>query len=269
MTAQAAPVASPDITIRQSINWAGYVVTGDQGSMRSVSARWTVPGVKGYPAGGGYYTLSSFWVGLDGITVNGTPPHDLVQAGVDLNSLDEDLLECEAWWELETGQTGAQTLTDPVHPGDRMTVTITHVQGLTFAVLIAREGQQGPNWQFHQNLTFPPGTPAPLLNSAEVIVEAPAYAEGKAGKLTNFGTVRFEDVRVNGQPLAGFAAQATRYQMVDNTSLPPTGDNLLADPGSLDGTDPTSFAVTWRNYGTKRVIIDPAGAFPHRSSRRS
>jgi hypothetical protein len=48
---------------------------------------------------------------------------------------------------------------------------------------------------------------------------------GYIGKLTNFGTVTFQNVSINGQPLISFANQAAALTMLNDTGQEPTGIN--------------------------------------------
>lgn len=240
----------PEVIDRVTNNWCGYMIKGPVGSMQSVSATWMVPQpLTGQPED--TVALSAIWVGLNGCS---SASVCLTQAGSDVNSSqwEGQPLEAEydSWYELEeTGDTGAVELgaNYPVSAGDRITSTITHVIDLEFTIALSNATK---NWTYEQNHSFPSTSPTPLMDSAEIIVEAPIWAPAKAiGRLTNFGTVTFEEITVNAKPLTGFVQQAVALTMVNNTALPADGDNLLAKPGTFG--DP--FTVTWHNYGKSRA----------------
>lgn len=250
MTARTDATTEPQIVTRKSTNWCGYLLTGPPGSFQSVSATWRVPQPLAGPSAE-YYTLASIWVGLNGCSAESVC---LTQAGCDLNAgKDPDgpmETEFDSWYELElSGDTGDVKLGSayPVAALDELSCTITHEDGLRFTIAMADHTR---GWTYQQEHSYPAGSPRPLMNSAEIIVEAPVWAgAGAIGKLTHFDTVTFRDARVNGRPLTDFADQATALTMVGDTSLPATGDNLLASPGPFAD----SFAVTWHNFGRRRA----------------
>ncbi len=234
-----------------SPNWCGYMITGPQGAFQSASATWQVPQPQAGP-GDEYYTLATIWVGLNGSLVN---PMCLTQAGIDVNDYKDPgqppVPEYEGWYELElnnnTGDIKLDSTRYPVSVGNTITCLITYLGGLTFNINLHNATR---NWTFQGNFDYPNGTQPPAMNSAEIIVESPVMAAvNQTGKLTNFGTVTFQNVLVNGQPIGNFANQATALTMLNNTTQPPTGTNLLASPGQLNGN---SFSVTWHNFGTLR-----------------
>src|ERR1044072_40787 len=223
------------VATRTSINWSGYMVTGPPGSFQSASARWQVPQVLAGPNPDSYYTLGTIWVGLNGCT---TASVCLTQAGCDVNAYkppgEPELPEFPSWYELElSGQTGDTPLGDnyyPVAAMDELYCAITHDSGLKFVIELANRTQ---GWTYLQTHSYPDGSPPPLMDSAEFVVEAPIFTGNVIGKLTNFGTVTFRDATVSARPLAEFAEQAVGMSMVNTSTEPPTGPNLLAKPGTF------------------------------------
>jgi hypothetical protein len=184
----------------QSINWAGYAVTGRNGTFHSVSASWTEPranctGVSGR-------TLSSFWVGLDGANSG-----SVEQLGTDA--------DCQggtphyfAWWEMFP--LPSVNLRSPVRPGDHLSASVTfRGVGKGFALFIKDSTR-------HWSRTIVK-LHAEARSSAEVITEAPALLIGGQiviQNLTNFGAVRWTGSRVNGIPLKNIGRRI-RITMVE------------------------------------------------------
>ncbi|TDV44892.1 G1 family glutamic endopeptidase [Actinophytocola oryzae] len=249
MAAELETLAGLQVGAETSTNWCGYVITGEDDAFRSVSATWRVPRALAGPSDE-YNTLASIWVGLNGSRIS---PVCLTQAGCNVNDYKEPdnppAPEYGAWYAMEVnGRVGATDLGDDyaAPAGDRLSCAITYLGGLEFDIRL-RNLTRG--WTYDKVHHYPTGTSLPAMNSAEIIVEAPVMAGvQKIGKLTNFGTVEFEDVRVNGLPISRLNGQVTGVTMVDDTDEPPDGDNLLASPGTLGD----SFAVTWHNHGRMR-----------------
>lgn len=237
------------VPTRTSTNWCGYMVTGAPGSFQSASANWQVPQVLAGPNPDSYYTLGTIWVGLNGCTAES---FCLTQAGCDVNAYkasgEPEVPEYPSWYELELrGDTGDTKLGDnyPVAAMDELHCAITHDTGLRFVIELANRTQ---NWTYQQAHTYPDGSPPPLMDSAEFVVEAPIFTGNTIGKLTNFGTVTFREATVNGRPLTDFTEQAVGMSMVNTSTEPATGANLLAKPGAFGN----NFTVDWRNFGSRR-----------------
>ena len=88
--------------------------------------------------------------------------------------------------------------TNPVSPGDAFTGTVTSQGGGTFQLVLKDTTQ---NWTQTLNAT----EPGAELSSAEAIVEAPSSTSSSGSSsvlpLTNFGSVDFTGVTVNGKSM--------------------------------------------------------------------
>src|SRR5262249_55297953 len=178
----------------ESVNWAGYAVTGRRGAFRSVSAAWTEPTVNCRGVTGRRF--SSFWVGLDGANSN-----SVEQLGTEADCRRTTPVYF-AWWEMFPNP--SVNLPNRVRPGDHMSASVTF-RGAGKYVLFIRDITR--HWsrtlvKFHGGLA---------RSSAEVIAEAPALDIGGqlvVQNLANFGTVRWTANRVNGTPLKKLAQRS-------------------------------------------------------------
>jgi len=211
---------------RQSTNWSGYVQTGLPDSFRRISGSWTVPAVQ-CPGSGS--TASSTWTGIGG---GDSSDPTLIQAGTE-QSCSEGAAAYSAWWELIPAPaiTAGEGLLDaqdyPVHPGDRITVSIDGSSALVWAIEIRNSTR---DWIF--NITAP-YTAAGA--TAEWVQEAPlSVGSDGAGQttLSDYGRVAFDSLSVNGANPALSAAE--RVVMVDadgeiisNPSAPAAGGDAF------------------------------------------
>jgi hypothetical protein len=95
-----------------SANWSGYAITS--GPYTSVTGTWAVPAVSPSTTP----TYSAAWVGIDGHTGS-----NLIQVGTEQDYYDGEA-HYSAWWEILPAA-GQEIATLVVHPGDRMSATIT------------------------------------------------------------------------------------------------------------------------------------------------
>ena len=100
-------------------NWAGYAVTGSDGSVTSVSGSWTIPTVTGSKRETSY---SAFWVGIDGFN-SGT----VEQIGTSSDMRNGNAVYY-AWYEFYPLQ--PMQLISPsefaVTPGDPISASVTY-----------------------------------------------------------------------------------------------------------------------------------------------
>jgi len=175
------------ITDVSSPNWAGYVVSGRNGSFRTVSASWTAPKVNCGRVTGHRY--SSFWVGLDGFTNS-----NVEQLGTEADCSGGTPVY-SAWW--ETFPNPSVNFHTRIVPGDHMFASVTLRVAGRFALFIRDSTRQ---W----SRTIITSVANATRTSAEVIAEAPSLDIGGrfvTQNLADFGTVRWTGSRVNGSAL--------------------------------------------------------------------
>jgi Peptidase A4 family len=179
LVAAGRPGNRPLLTSVQSANWSGYAATG--ATFRTVSARWVQP--RGRCAGGHQY--ASFWVGLDGYTSS-----TVEQTGTEVDCAGRSA-RYYAWYELFPRY--PVNFRNRVRPGDHFVSSVTARGAGRYSLSLADTTR---GWRHTISATLP----GAANSSAEIIAEAPS---GNAGvlPLTDFGTVRFTRVTVNGQAI--------------------------------------------------------------------
>jgi hypothetical protein len=201
------------ITNSTSTNWSGYAVTG--GRYTQVSSSWTVPAVS--CTGTAY---SSFWVGLDGDT-SGT----VEQTGTD-SDCSGSTPQYYAWYEMYPKF--PSNFNNPVHPGDKMSASVTTNGSGSFTLTIS----DGTAW----SRTVTARLKSAKLASAEVIAEAPSGSGGVL-PLANFGTVSFSGATANGALLTGSTPGIDPITMQSGTTV-------KAQPSSIGSG---AFSVAWKH----------------------
>ncbi|SEM63273.1 G1 family glutamic endopeptidase [Streptacidiphilus jiangxiensis] len=199
-------------TTTTSDNWSGYAATGS--TYTSVSTTFVQPAVD-CSQGDGY---SSFWVGLDGYTSS-----SVEQTGTEADCSGGQA-QYSAWYEMYPAN--PVTYSNTVQPGDTITETVSYASG-TYTLTLA-----DPTEGWTKKITKRQSGLA--RSSAEVIAEAPW--SGSVLPLDDFGTVTFDNNKVNGQGLA---------------STNPTGINMVSDSGTpeatISGLSGNAFSVTWNS----------------------
>ncbi|MEL9990374.1 MAG: G1 family glutamic endopeptidase [Thermoproteus sp.] len=217
-----------------SLNWAGYVVSGQAGAVTSVAGSFVVPSLTCTKQ----TTYVALWAGLDGYNDN-----TVEQAGI--------LGECsggkpiyEAWYEFyPSPSVPISGLT--VQPGDRVYVNVTYLGNGQFAITMVIYETNGKVESYSVTGT----EPSAQLSSAECILERPTV-NGQLTALANFGTAYFGQdytsiggtcyARVNGVVAPFGSLSAIQLVMVSSSG------KILAQPSSLTG-DGSSFTVTFVN----------------------
>jgi hypothetical protein len=160
-----------------SSNWSGYAKTGTTYS--SATAQWTVPAVSPSQKA----TYSSSWVGIDGFNNS-----NLIQTGTEQDFY-QGAAHYNAWWEiLPAAETPISTLT--VHPGDRMTASITKGSGSSWTIAIS-DTSTGQSFSTVQTYTGP-------QSSVEWVQEAPSIG-GHVATLAQFSQTTFDPGTANGK----------------------------------------------------------------------
>jgi hypothetical protein len=212
-----------------SDNWSGYAVTGEDGSVSSVTGSWIVPAVNcegtNPPIG-----AASFWIGIDGYTTA-----TVEQTGTDSDCSSGSPLYY-AWYEFFPDP-GIAITTIAVQPGDVIAASVTY-NGAAFTATITDQRTQ-------ESFTKSKAVPAAKRSSAEWIGESPA------GPLPDYGLVFF------GQDETGFAGtcDATLNSKtrsiggfpgltVHPITMVSSSGMTEAVPGSLSA-DGSSFSIEW------------------------
>jgi hypothetical protein len=271
---QARPVtqvaANNDVQAFPSVNWGGYadIETGSD-TATGVSGDWTIPRV--ICPQGTYRTQDAFasqWVGLDGAT-NGT----VEQLGSGEQCY-EGVLYYYVWYEMFPGgtvQEGTQAcINDNVNcprPGDRISASVTAAPGgagvNNYTLTLRDRDTRGNNF----SVTQPCATDTCLDQSAEWIIERPAFALGDGFQilpLVYYGQNGFSNgtVTSGGQTtsIAGFSGGTVNDVLTLDDSLgyylqcigqhgPPGQILVSSDPNACPVVAPThggsSFIDTW------------------------
>jgi hypothetical protein len=199
----------------ESTNWSGYAANGS--TYTSVSANWTQPTAK-CPSGDQY---SAFWVGIDGYS------SDTVEQTGSEADCDGKTPVYSSWYEMYPAD--PVYFNEPVEPGDQFYGSVTYNGGSSYT-LVLTDSTEG--W----SKTISASLSGAANSSAEAIVEAPCCtASGGILPLTDFGTVNFSNVTVDGSPISDFSP--TEIIMVDGQGR--DKDHISS---SSDGD---SFTATW------------------------
>jgi len=197
----------------ESQNWSGYAAHSK--TYKKISASWVEP--TGHCTSSG--TFSSFWVGLDGFnssTVEQTGSEVDCRAG---------RARYFAWFEMFPAP--PVNFSNPVHPGDHFTGSVTFTGGGHYT-LVLKDTTQG--WSHTVDKT----RRGAKNSSAEVIAEAPSSLSGVL-PLANFGTVHFSHAAVNGAAMG--SAKPTKIIMVNGSGRAKDSVSALSSG--------TAFSVKW------------------------
>jgi Peptidase A4 family len=211
-TARFAP--NKKISQSTSSNWSGY--SAINGRYTSVSANWTQPSASCTSA----TTYSSFWVGLDG---DGSNTVEQTGTSADCSGGSPRYY---AWYEMYPKF--PVNLSLPISADDSISGSVTTDGSGRFTLTIT-------NTTTGQSFTTSQRLNRARLASAEAIAEAPSSSGGVL-PLTNFGTVSFSSVTVNGEPIGSF--NPDKIDMV-------SGSTVKAQTSALSGG--TSFSVAWKH----------------------
>jgi hypothetical protein len=196
-----------------STNWSGYAAHST--TYKSVKASWVEP--TAHCPGGSQF--SSFWVGLDGFN-SGT----VEQTGSEVDCR-SGTPRYFGWYEMFPAF--PVNFSNPVHPGDHFTGSVTFAGGGHYT-LVLMDTTQGWSHTIKKTLT------SAKNSSAEVIAEAPSSSSGIL-PLTNFGTVQFSNALVDGASMS--SAHGVKITMVNGSGR--AKDSVSA----LSGGE--NFSVKW------------------------
>jgi hypothetical protein len=212
-----------------SLNWAGYAVTGSAGSVTDVKGSWTVPAVT-CPGGSQY---SSFWVGIDGYSSS-----TVEQIGIDSDCSNGNPVYY-AWYEFYP-KPSFRINSMAINPGDNISAEVKYTGRGQFTVSIKDVNTTA---SFSKSAKVN----SAQMSSAEWIAEAPW--SGGVLPLADFDTAYFgldntgvpstNNATVNGNNgNMGSFGSSVPITMV--TSL----GAVKAQPSSVS-SDGTSFSVQW------------------------
>lgn len=219
----------------QSLNWAGYAVTGPAGSVTSAQGSWLVPAVTCSSSS----SYAAFWVGIDGYSSD-----TVEQTGT--------MAECVggsayyyAWYEFYPNPS-YEIGSVPVSPGDKIAAGVTYSDG-QFTVTITDTTSS----KFYSTSAT---VSSAQESSAEWIAEAPSSGSSIL-PLANFGTAFYgqdytgiastEYATVSGStgPISSFGSSIQEITMVSSSG------STQAQPSAIT-SDGTSFSVAWGSSTT-------------------
>jgi hypothetical protein len=230
------------ITSTDSLNWAGYAVSGRRERFAAVSATWFVPYLTCTRARG--KTLSSAWVGLDGFAGK---PDSVEQAGIAADCSSTGRARYYAWWEMFPR---AETRTAlAVGPGDSVTASVSYNPKLaTFRLQLAdtTSGRHFAVTRRCPDMIAAGHRVRCPRNSAEVITEAPATSASSRvmlAHLSDYGAVSFSAIAITNAARRRSGLMSARWAATEITQLRPPGTVVVAKPTSAQ---PSAFDIYWR-----------------------
>ena len=206
----------------RSANWSGYAAhLPRKGVYHSVSASWIQPRARcGKSAG--TQQFAAFWVGLDGFQVNAK---SVEQTGTD-SDCNGTTPRYYGWFEMFPK--APVFFKNPLQPGDHISASVTF-SGVEKYTLVLTDATR------HWTHTIIRRVPNLARSSAEVITEAPSSTTGVL-PLANFGTVRFNLIRVNGALLS--KQTPSRIIIVNASNQPQDSTSAIGNAGG-------AFSNTW------------------------
>jgi Peptidase A4 family len=241
----AAPAPAADVV---SANWAGYAASRPASAHErfdSVSGSWIQPAAACRPGSASY---AAVWVGLGGLS---SRSRALEQIGTEVDCSRSADTFYSTWLELVPA--APQTLQLKVHPGDRVSASVTVAgHGVTLRLRDVTTGQR-----FSTTRRADPVD----RSSAEWIVEAPSICAGTSAcsalALTDFGTLSFSSASATAGGHSGpiedprWTAGALelrqgpgRLHRRNRPRFTGARTPIVAVPSALSGHD-GAFTVTW------------------------
>jgi len=211
-----------------SLNWAGYAVTGATGSVTQVTGSWIQPAVKC----GSSTTYAAFWDGIDGYS------SDTVEQGGTLAYCAGHHAYYYAWYEFyPAASVEIDSIT--VHARDTISVTVSYSTSTGEFSIEVQDGSQS-----YTQLGMVSGA---QRTSAECIAERPEVNSGLAS-LAKFGTAEFGgDYTATigcSATLGGTTGSFGSFSTVTAINMVDSKGKLLSSTSALSG-DGTSFTEKW------------------------
>ena len=207
--------------------WAGYAAIGH---VTSVAAAWTQNPVTCLPDGAA--TAASPWVGIDGAT---NASNDIEQTGTEGDCHGPGKPFYFALWQMFPGP--PMKLKVPVRPGDHLSGGVTWDHGHTYTLKLSDLTQ-------HWTKTETKSLKAATNISAEAILEE------NANELSDFGTLAFQNVTVDGEPIGDFTGHGRKLSRIE---LGNVGHHLCAATSPLTGQ--RNFTLTWYSLCAASGIV--------------
>jgi hypothetical protein len=233
-----------------SSNWAGYAVTGANGSVTDVTGSWTVPAVTCSAAPTGY---SAFWVGIDGFTSSTVEQIGTDSDCVSLNGRQTDTPTYYAWYEFYPQGSYVVEFPHAVKPGDFITASVKYI-GQTSN---PRHGGAADQFtatitdvtQLNETFSVTASVTGAGMSSAEWIAEAPCCGKGNVVlPLSDFGFVNYSSAGATvSSQTAPIGASTTNLQNI--TMVGAKSSALIKAQPSSPPQNNGSFGVTWLNAG--------------------
>lgn len=212
----------------ESLNWAGYAVTGSTGSVTKVTGSWIQPAVKCTSSS----TYAAFWDGIDGYG------SDTVEQGGSLAYCVGGSAYYYAWYEFyPAASVGIPSIT--VHPGDKISVTVTYSKSASDFSIKVQDGSQ--------SYTKTGTVIGAERRSAECIAERPEVGSTLA-HLADFASAEFGADHTAtigcGATVSGTTASLGSFATVTAINMVDTSGKLLSTTSALS-SDRSSFTETW------------------------
>ncbi len=212
-----------------SLNWAGYAVTGSSGSVTQVTGSWVQPAVT---CSRSSTTYAAFWDGIDGYNSN------TVEQGGTLAYCERGTASYYAWYEFYPAAS-VEISSITVHAGDTVAVTVAYSSSTSEFSVTVTDGSH--------TYTKSGSVSGAERTSAECIAERPEV-NGRLASLADFSSAEFGadytsslgcGATVSGTTgTFGSFSTATAINMVDSSG------HALATTGALS-SDGSSFTETW------------------------
>ena len=236
--------------VLDSSNWAGYGVTGANGSVTDVTASWTVPAVKCPAAPTGY---AAFWVGIDGFSSRTVEQIGTDSDCVSVNGRQTDTPTYYAWYEFYPQGSYLVEFPHAVQPGDFITAQVKFIGQTSnprhggaadqFTATITDVTQQNETFSVTSSVT------GAGMSSAEWIAEAPCCGKGNLVlPLSDFGYASFSSAGATLSKTAA-AINASTPNLQTITMVGEKSSTLIKAQPSIPLGSNGSFGVTWLNAG--------------------
>ena len=208
------------VNVIRSSNWSGYAShLPRRGTFHSVSASWIQPRAR-CSRSAGKRQFAAFWAGLDGFNSK-----SVEQTGTD-SDCNGTTPHYYGWFEMFPK--APVLFKNPLQPGDHISASVTF-SGVEKYTLVLTDATR------HWTHTIIRRVPNLARSSAEVITEAPSSTTGVL-PLANFGTVRFNLIRVNGALLS--KQTPSRIIIVNASNQPEDSTSAIGNAGG-------AFSNTW------------------------
>lgn len=211
-----------------SLNWAGYAVTGGTGSVTEVTGSWVQPSVSCSRT----TTYAAFWDGIDGYNSN------TVEQGGTLAYCSGGHASYYAWYEFYPAAS-VEITSLSVSPGSTVSVTVSYSTSASDFSITVQVGSS--------SYTKTGTVSGAERTSAECIDERPEV-NGRLANLADFGTAEFGADHTStigcGATISGTTASFGGFSTVVGINMVDSSGHTLSSTGALS-SDGSSFTATW------------------------